>query len=165
MKQLPYLQQRFPRYARYAASTISEVFRASELEGALTREAGWFSSTWFENDGAGQFIAHALPIEAQVAPIYAFVARDVNGDGYVDLIAAGNNRYADVESGPYDAGRGFVLLGNGRGAWEPVPTRRHGLAFSGDVRSLVWLGNSSNGWLVAGNNDAPVQARAIGSGS
>ena len=165
MKQLPYLQQRFPRYGRYAASTIDEVFRASELEGALTREAGWFSSTWFENDGAGQFIAHALPMEAQVAPIYAFVMRDVNGDGHVDLIAAGNNRFADVERGPYDAGRGLVLLGNGQGGWESVPTRRHGLALSGDVRSLVWLRNSSNGWLVAGNNDAPVQVRAIGSGS
>ncbi|MCH7640179.1 MAG: VCBS repeat-containing protein, partial [Bacteroidetes bacterium] len=165
MKQLPYLQQRFPRYGRYAASTLSEVFRASELEDALTREAGWFSSTWFENDGAGQFIAHALPIEAQVAPIYAFVMRDVNGDGHVDLIAAGNNRFADVERGPYDAGRGLVLLGNGQGGWESVPTRRHGLALSGDVRSLVWLRNSSNGWLVAGNNDAPVQVRAIGNGS
>ena len=161
MKQLPYLQQRFPRYARYAASTISDVFRGDEMEGALTREAGWFSSTWFENDGAGQFIAHALPIEAQIAPIYAFVARDVNGDGHVDLIAAGNNRFADVERGPYDAGRGFVLLGNGRGAWEPVPTRRHGLALSGDVRSLVWLGTHGDDLIVVGNNDAPVQILSV----
>ena len=163
MKQLPYLQQRFPRYGRYAASTLGEVFRSNELEGALTREAGWFSSTWFENDGAGRFIAHALPIEAQIAPIYAFVVRDVNGDGHVDLIAAGNNRFADVERGPYDAGRGLVLFGNGEGAWASVPIRRHGLALSGDVRSLVWLSNGPNGWLVAGNNDAPIQVRTISS--
>ena len=161
MKQLPFLQQRFPRYGRYAASTLREVFRASELEGALTREAGWFSSTWFENDGAGQFIAHALPMEAQVAPIYAFVMRDVNGDGHVDLIAAGNNRFADVERGPYDAGRGLVLLGNGDGSWRVVRGRNSGLTLPGDVRSLVWLGTPGNDLIVLGNNDAPVQILSV----
>ena len=157
MKQLPYLQQRFPRYGRYAASTIDEVFTPTELDGTLVREAGTFTTMWFENDGAGRFSAFALPRAAQVAPVYSAIVFDVNTDGQLDLILGGNSRSVDVERGPYDAMRGAVLLQESNG-WQAAPSRTSGLALPGDVRSVVFLQTSSGMLLVAGNNDAPVQA-------
>ena len=160
-QQLPYLQQRFPRFTRYSSSTVDQVFPGSELEGALVREAGWFASTWFENDGAGRFTAHALPLEAQVAPVYAFVVSDVDGDGLADILLAGNSRSADVESGPYDAGRGLLLRGaTNTSGFIVVPGRQSGLSLRGDVRSLQWLDTANGPILVVGNNDAPVQVLA-----
>ncbi|MDX1440512.1 MAG: VCBS repeat-containing protein, partial [Rubricoccaceae bacterium] len=132
MKQLPYLQQRFPRYNRYASSTVDEVFRPNELEDALVVEAGWFATTWFENDGAGNFTAHTLPIEAQISPVFAAVVEDVDGDGVTDIILAGNNRAVDVERGPYDAGRGLLLRGSVGGGFQVVRGLESGLSLRGD---------------------------------
>ncbi|NNF57531.1 MAG: VCBS repeat-containing protein, partial [Rhodothermaceae bacterium] len=156
-KQLPYLQQRFPRYGRYAASTIDEVFTPTELDGALVREAGTFASVWFENDGAGHFTASMLPRAAQVSPVYTATVVDVNADGQQDLILAGNSRSADVERGPYDALRGAVLL-HDETQWQSVPSRMSGLTLPGDVRSVVLLNTAMGTLLIAGNNDARVQA-------
>lgn len=156
MKQLPYLQQRFPRFNHFASSTLENVFRPEELDGALVVEAGWFATTWFENDGTGNFVPHELPLEAQVAPVYASVFPDVNADGQVDILLAGNSRSVDVERGPYDAGRGLLLQRTG-GGHEVIRGFESGLSLPGDVRSLLWLNTPSGALLLVGNNDEQMQ--------
>ncbi len=151
MKQLPYLQQRFPRYGRYAASSLDEVF-GDELEGALVREATTFASMWFENDGQGEFTPHWLPVEAQVAPLHVLDAHDADGDGNQDLLLAGNDRGAAVESGPYDALRGLVLRQTDA-QWEPLSPQSSGLRLPGDVTGMVWVETAGVPLLVAAVSD------------
>jgi len=62
----------------------------------------------------GTFELHALPVEAQFAPIYASLAGDFDGDGKIDLVTAGNFSGVTPLEGRYDASYGLLLHGDGR---------------------------------------------------
>src|SRR2546422_4335629 len=61
------------------------------------------------------FRSHALPTEAQFAPIYASLAGDFDGDGRIDLVTAGNFSGVTPVEGRYDASYGLLLHGDGGG--------------------------------------------------
>ena len=114
-------------------------------------------STVLLQNADGTFTGKALPNQAQVAPINGIVVLDVNGDGNQDLVCAGNNWGAEVETVRYDAGIGTVLLGDGKGGFLPVPTNRSGFLAWGNVRDLALIQRGPNKRptiLVANNNDA-----------
>ena len=53
-------------------------------------QADTFASVYLHNNGNGAFSASALPSLAQISPIKAIIVHDVDGDGHLDLIVAGN---------------------------------------------------------------------------
>jgi enediyne biosynthesis protein E4 len=53
----------------------------------------------------------ALPAEAQVSPIFAIVAEDVNNDGIMDILLFGNIYGLKPEVGRLDANKGVYCLG------------------------------------------------------
>ena len=83
-------------------------------------------SCWFENLGDGKFKKHVLPIEAQFAPINSIVCADVDGDGYMDLILAGNEYQEEVMTGRYDASYGLFLKGDRDKIFRFVPPTKSG---------------------------------------
>ncbi len=80
---------------------------------------------------------------------------DMNGDGHFDLIVAGNLYQSEVETPRNDAGVGLILLGNGRGSFEPVPAHESQLYMEGDVKdmSFIELANGKKGLISARNDD------------
>jgi enediyne biosynthesis protein E4 len=84
------------------------------------------------------------------------VVQDFNGDGNLDILVAGNIQGTEVETVPYDAGRGNLLLGNGDGTFEDAGNILHtGLILSGDVVNLLPVALSDDkipGIVVARNN-------------
>jgi hypothetical protein len=118
--------------------------------------AGWTeltcetaASIWLENRGGGKFRAHVLPLQAQFAPINSIVAADLDGDGVVDLILAGNEYQTESNTGRYDASYGLVLKGDGKGGWRPLDGTRSGLFLDGDIRDMKVIGKL----LLAAPND------------
>src|SRR2546422_3338705 len=101
------------------------------------------------------FRSHALPTEAQFAPIYASLAGDFDGDGRTDLVTVGNFSGVTPVEGRYDASYGLLLHGDGGGAFAAVDMERSGLAIDGQVRhmALLRLANGSRLIVVARNND------------
>ena len=125
---------------------------------ARVLEADTFASAIALNRGDGTFELRALPAEAQFAPIYASLAEDVDGDGNVDLIIAGNFSGVTPAEGRYDASYGLLLQGDGRGAFTAVDMDRSGLALEGQVRHMAFLKRAGGGGggrliVVARNND------------
>ena len=110
---------------------------------------------WAPDGGDGTFELHALPIEAQFAPIYASLAGDFDGDGKVDLVVAGNFSGVTPLEGRYDASYGLFLRGDGRGGFTTVDMEQSGLAIDGQVRHMALLRKPSGEWVivVAKNND------------
>jgi hypothetical protein len=102
------------------------------------------------NEGNGQFSVHYLPSAAQETPIYALHAADFDHDGDVDLLVGGNFFYAKPEIGRYDAGRGLVMLNDGKGNFKALSPAESGVNVSGEIREIVDLGK---GRLLLGRND------------
>jgi hypothetical protein len=100
---------------------------------------------------------HALPLEAQYAPVYAIATEDVNGDGKKDILLAGNNTWTRIKFGRYSANHGVLLLGDGKGNFAYVPQWRSGLQLRGNVRGIQKIKTSNNNTeFILGVNDSPA---------
>ncbi|MBL0045559.1 MAG: VCBS repeat-containing protein [Flavobacteriales bacterium] len=158
-QQCPMIQQKFPTYAEFANADLSGIYTPEKLAGALHLQATMFRSTVFLNDGKNHFSAQALPNLAQVAPINAIIPIDIDGDNHIDLVCAGNNWGAEVETARYDAGIGLILKGNGKGSFDPMPVLQSGFFAWGNVKDLALVNNGegTSPLIVVANNNAPLQ--------
>ncbi|MBR06801.1 MAG: hypothetical protein CMP48_03865 [Rickettsiales bacterium] len=143
-----FTRKNFPNYTQYADIKVSDLFTQEDIERSYHARATHFASSYIENNGDGTFNITSLPLEAQVAPVFGLVAEDINGDGYLDVILSGNNYTSDYMSGRYDSGNGLVLLGNGQGEFDAIPSRESGFLASQDQRSMAVLNNSENEQLI-----------------
>ena len=152
---MPSLRTRYPTYESFGASRIQNIIPGKELKKARVLEADTFASAVAINRGDGTFELHALPIEAQFAPIYASLAGDFDGDGKIDLVVAGNFSGVTPLEGRYDATYGLFLRGDGRGGFTAVDMEQSGLAIDGQVRHMALLKRANGDRLIvaARNND------------
>ena len=132
------IKSKFIRYRSYARAPLEEVLDPKKLSAAQQLEVQMLETTWFENKN-GRFVAHALPLEAQVSCTKQIVVQDFTQDGLPDLLLLGNDSDNHPETGPYDASFGVLLRGDGKGGWQFIPNRQHGLWAGGEVRSVCSL--------------------------
>jgi hypothetical protein len=81
---------KFPTVGSFAQASVARAFGDASLQQATHYQADTFASWYLHNDGGGAFSASPLPSLAQAAPIKSIVPFDVDGDGKLDLIVAGN---------------------------------------------------------------------------
>ncbi|AHG93778.1 ASPIC/UnbV domain protein (plasmid) [Gemmatirosa kalamazoonensis] len=160
VRAVPALRAKYPTYASFGAATVQDVFPRADLRAARVLEARTFESAVAVNDGHGAFALRPLPVEAQLAPVYASLARDFDGDGHVDLLLAGDFWGAPPLQGRYDASHGVLLRGLGDGRFRAVDEAGSGLAIDGQVRALgVVRGPGGPVVAVARNDDRPMLLR------
>ena len=154
-EQIPSLKKRFTSYTQYGGLTLPDLVDEEVAKGAYHVTAACFASSFIENKGKGQFEIRPLPGLAQVAPVFGMQADDVDGDGNLDLLLVGNSYATDVLVGRYDAGKGLLLRGDGRGGFLPVSLQKTGLLADRDAKALavVATGPRTRLWLVSNNND------------
>ncbi len=152
--QLSGLKRKYVNYSDYADQKITDVFTSEELSDAQILEAKNFASSYIENLGNNRFKVSPLPAPAQFAPIYGILTQDFNADGHLDVILAGNFFGTRVKYGRYDANKGLLLLGNGKGSFEPVTVHESGLNIDGEVRDIssIKLADGKELILFARNN-------------
>jgi len=157
-QQCPTIAQRFPTYSAFAAAELPAIYGDEALSKAVQAQATEFRSMVWRNDGKGHFTPLPLPNAAQVSPVRGVISADVNGDGHLDLIIAGNMHGAEVETTRYDAGSGCVLLGDGALGFKPLTVGASGIYAPYDVRHLLPIRDKGSvpSVLVISNN-APVQ--------
>ena len=137
--QSPKFRNKFSRYKQYSKVTVDQVLTPDDLKDALILDANWMASSYIENLGSNKFIMKALPVFSQSAPINGMVTSDVNGDGNLDVIMVGNDYGNEVFAGRYDAFTGLILLGDGKGSFQVMPSAKSGFYVPGDAKSLVRL--------------------------
>ncbi|MEN0048578.1 MAG: VCBS repeat-containing protein [Bacteroidota bacterium] len=156
-EQIPALKKKFETYDLFASADASAIYGDNKLENALHYEATTFASTYFENKGDGTFEAHELPMLAQLSSINDFIVEDFNADGSLDLLFAGNLYHAEVETARNDAAYGLLLLGDGKGNFEPLDQLKSGFYVPYDVKNLRKIERLGKQYILVGCNDEEVQ--------
>ena len=163
------LALRFPTYASFAKAPAHELFTAAQLRQTVHYQTDTFASVLLRNNGGGAFSLTALPNLAQIAPIKSMVVHDVDGDGHLDLIAAGNLYDAEPNTTRADAGNGLWLKGDGEGKkgghFTPVPASESGLLTPLNVSGLALIRTSAGLALLVANTGDSLQVFSIKKGS
>ena len=153
--QMPHLAQKIPTYMAFAQSGLKEII-GSKIGQALHYQVVEFRSGIFYQKQAGQFVFEPFAMAAQQAPINSLLWEDMDGDGHKDLLMAGNNYLAEIETTRADAGIGIMLKGKGQGGFIPQSHLNTGFFANGDVRQMCLI-NTIDGMAVAlANNNGPL---------
>jgi hypothetical protein len=155
-EQLPAIKKKYLLHKDYSKITMEQLKSDYGNEDWTPLKCETSSSVWIENLGNEKFKTHELPVQAQLAPINSIVADDVDEDGNIDLIIAGNEYQTAVATGRYDASYGLFLKGNGKGIFAPV--NNSGLIIDGDIKDLKIISIKNKGKaLLAVPNDAELK--------
>src|SRR5713226_353415 len=152
---------RFPSYAAFSEASIPQMFGASQLRQAVHYQTDTLASVYMQNTGDGTFTLSSLPNLAQISPIKGIAVDDVDGDGNLDLIVAGNLYEAEPNTPRADAGNGLWLRGDGQGHFTPVPAVESGFLAPLDVTGLALIKTPTGKAVLVANNGDSLQAFAI----
>ena len=157
---VPALETRFATFDEFAGRTVDEIFAADELANATRHQAHTFATSLVRNNGDGSFTLLPLPHEAQIAPVYGMLAKDLTGDGKLDLLLAGNFDGVEPEIGRMSAGYGLLLRGEGDGTFAPVDVKQSGFFVPGEARDIETVTTPGGDlYVVARNGDRPLVFR------
>ncbi|MGI8636694.1 MAG: FG-GAP-like repeat-containing protein, partial [Segetibacter sp.] len=87
--QLPGLKKQNLRYEDYSNGTYETLFLPEIRSKAIRYETNYLQSAILWNNSGSLELA-ALPIEAQISPVFGIVADDLDGDGKMDIWLGGN---------------------------------------------------------------------------
>jgi len=151
------VRRQFPTYLSFAKATLDDVTSNFNINNVYTVSANYMQSVYIENLGNNQFKLHPLPIKAQFAPINTLLSGDFNGDGYQDILTAGNSYASEFINGWYDASYGLLLAGDGNGNFTPASPQESGFYVEGETRDLKIIQNSfGQELLLVGRNSLPL---------
>ena len=158
-EQLPFIAEKFPTFEEFATASIDDIFEPDLRRDALELSVNTMYSGILYNLGNGEFEFKKLDNALQLSPIMGAVVRDFNNDGNLDIAGAGNLYETEIETLRYDAGTGFIMLGDGNGGFEVKRGISAGLSANLDAKSVEFcrLADGSSLMLVA-NNNGPLQA-------
>ncbi|WP_341294277.1 VCBS repeat-containing protein [Catalinimonas locisalis] len=158
LRQLNHLKRQYSSYTSFAEAKIEDIFSPQQLESAKWLESREMRSCYLENLGNFNFAVKPLPIEAQIGPVYGMLSNDFNQDSYPDLLLTGNSYATEVISGPYDALKGLLLLGDGHGNFQAVSPQSSGFWVDEDAKALTHLHLSDGSELILAsqNNDSLI---------
>ncbi len=158
-KQVIKVKKLYPKHREFAEAEMQELLKHFPESEPLVLRAQELRSSLIENTGDGNYKVHALPLEAQLAPVYGIVAEDFTGDGIPDLLLSGNDYGAEVGMGRYDAFNGLLLIGDGAGNFKPTTMQASGIHITGDGKSLAALTTADGSQVVlASQNQGKLQA-------
>ncbi|MBI1225660.1 MAG: hypothetical protein GC192_10530 [Bacteroidetes bacterium] len=109
IKQMPGLRKKFIYAKDFAKAGAADLVGTENLSKAVEREANELANMYFENKGNGLFEAHRLPDELQYSTLNTAQLADLDQDGRMEVLLAGNFFECNIEMGRYDANYGNVL--------------------------------------------------------
>lgn len=156
LDQMVYLKKKFLRYSTYANATIQDIFTPSQLAKATHFKANNMLSQVAINDGNFNFTFSYLPKEAQFFSVKSILSEDVNQDGIMDLLLAGNEYATEVETGRIDAGIGLYLKGKGGNKFQAETVLNSGFYLPEDVKQVKRIKIANQNCYIAVRNSESI---------
>ncbi len=152
LREMSIMKERFPNYAAYAKTEMSQLFSPEVLNDAFKVTANYLQTCWIENKGNLNFDIHPLPDAAQMGSVYGIVSRDIDADGWMDLILTGNEFSMAAYLGRQDALNGLVLMNKGKKGFQSLSILESGFYTRANGRALVELIVQDRPAVAAGQN-------------
>jgi hypothetical protein len=161
---LPSSAVRLRTFSAFADASIDQVLGPRASTTASRLAANTSDHTVFLNRD-GRFEARALPAEAQLAPASSVSIADFDGDGNEDVLLGQNFFATEIAVPRFDAGRGLLMLGDGKGGFSPLGADRSGIRAYGEQRGVAYADFDRDGRLdvVISQNGSQTQLyRGVG---
>ncbi|MDQ8205390.1 FG-GAP-like repeat-containing protein [Pelagicoccus sp. SDUM812003] len=161
---IPEVLKRFPSNDAFAAATLEEILGEDALAAATLYEASELRSGVLLSQPSGGYAFVPLPRLAQISPAQGLVAADFDRDGHCDLLVAHNDYSPIPAQGRFDGGLGWLLRGDGKGDFEPVPLTESGWKVPGNAKALSLLDLNRDHQpdaIVTRNNQSTLAFAAI----
>ncbi|MCG2462840.1 VCBS repeat-containing protein [Flavobacteriaceae bacterium F89] len=141
----------------YATKSIDQLFSTDVLDSAVVKQITTFKSVVAYNKGNNEFEIVDLPNRAQLSSIHAIETLDINKDGILDILLAGNDFDLKPQFGRLDANYGTALIGERNGDYSVIEPKNSGFFLKGEVRNLrIFKNIKGDQFIVAGiNNEYP----------
>jgi hypothetical protein len=154
VSQINVINKKYLSYKAFAEAKFSDLFTQKKLDEAYKKQVYKLESAVFINQGNGTFISHDLPNLAQISSVYSISTDDLNGDGFTDIILAGNNYELNTQLGRQDASKGLILLNNRKGAFS---IEESNLFIDGAVRDIQKIKIKDETYFVISKNNDSLQ--------
>ena len=152
------LKHKIPSHTQYARLTLHEIYGKEKIENAYHLNIHTLESGYIENLGNGKFAFQPFDNYAQISNINAILPTDVDMDGNLDIIMAGNLYNVEAETIRNDAGIGVWMRGDGQGGFDFVRAHDSGLFVDGYVKSVREVKTATGSILIFVKNDDNLQA-------
>lgn len=147
--QLPALRKQILKYEDYGYKTYESLFTPEQRSNALKYETNYLQSSILWNNN-GNTELQALPLEAQLAPVFGIVADDLDGDGKKDIWLGGNFYALKPQAGRHNASKGVFLKQLDNRVFKYISNRDAGITVEGEVRDAAVINKAL---VIARNND------------
>ena len=148
--QIPSLKRLNLKHRDYATKSVQQLFE-KDIEGATVKLVKDAASCVAYNDGKGHFTTRKLPKEVQLSSVNALQVIDVNKDGYVDIIAAGNFFDLLPQFCRLDASHGHLLMNDRKGSFTELAAS--GIDLNGETRDILSFRYAKNDCILFLEND------------
>ena len=159
-EQIPAIKMKFQDYDAFSIATLEDVYTEPALENSLHYFSKTFSSVYLENTG-NSFNMSKLPPLTQLSSINKILKKDIDKDGYIDIVVSGNMYNSEVETPRNDASVGVYLKYTPDFGFEAVPTQKSGLFINGDVKDMEFISFNENEYIISAKNDDLIEFTKI----
>lgn len=158
--QLPSIKKQNLKHGDYAKKSVQDLLGQQVVSKAAVKQFNYTSSCIAINEGNGKFRIQKMPPVIQLSSLNAILCKDVNNDGFIDLVAGGNLSSFLPQFERLDASWGDVLLNDGKGNFHALASEQSGLQVSGVVKDILPVtGKNGPCILFLRNDDYPVMFR------
>lgn len=146
----------------YATRTINQLFSENIINNTIVKEVNISESVIAINNGNGKFAIKTLPVNVQLSCVCDISCTDINNDGFIDLIMAGNNFEFKPQFSRLDANYGSVLINNQKDNFEWQDYSKSGFFVKNEVKHIKqFKDKDGKAYLIVVINDDKPKIFAI----
>ncbi|MEC7263918.1 MAG: hypothetical protein VXW38_09275, partial [Bacteroidota bacterium] len=134
-------------------ASLEELFGKEKLDESIKRKVFVLATTYFVNDGQGNFTSKELPWLVQSSSVNDIYLDRNDKETINEILMVGNNFEISTQLGRLDASHGFLLQNDEKGNISYIQS----LGISGAARTIKKMNvNGKERFIIALNNEAPI---------